>query len=123
MLLLGNIKSKEHWPQAKLDITLSPLYQDKDFEFRTEATERIYEDGKLQDVRFNETKFYELVGLECIHGWSGEGVVDENGEPVECTPEAIKRFMKVPTASEFIMSKVQSLGLSLKKEVEDAKND
>ncbi len=121
MLRLGNIKSKVVWEQAGITLMLSPLYDDKDKEFYDKCTEYIYHEGKMVDFKHDDVKYYELVGQECISSW--EGVIDEKGGPVECTPDKVARFMKVPKASEFVMSHVKTLQLSLKKEEEDAKND
>ncbi len=123
MLLLGKVKTEVSWPAAELKITLTPLHEDKDRLFRKECTTQVFKEGKLVDIEFDDTKYHELVGAECIHAWSGNGVGDENGNPAECTPSNIARFMNVGEARKFIMSKVKSLDICLKKELVEAKND
>ena len=94
--------------------------EERDQALVDETTERVIDDnGRVTDVKRDVPRYVQLVGRECIRGW--EGVTDEAGNVVDCTPEAIDEFMQIQPAREFVLGKVRGLDLWLRGETDAAK--
>jgi len=120
-LVLGEILKHVSWPEANMEFILTPLYEDDNAQLLKDCTERVSKQGKLVDVIYDHDEFSGRVGLKCIKDWP-KGPVDEHGQPVPCTPENIKRLMKVGVARDFILAQVRSLDIHLQEEIAEAKN-
>lgn len=103
------------WPQAGITLQLAPLYRgDKQrFDAMTSTIDKD-EQGRALRVVHDTLRYGQLVGRQCIKGWSG--VVDPAGVPVPCTPEAIDHFMSIDPAADFVILQVESLAIHLAEE-------
>ncbi len=119
MLRIGDFTVKTKWEEADIVFTLKPLLEDMDSLFREQSTEREVKNDRIVDIKVDQDKYAELVGLHCIKQWTG--VVDEREQPAECNDVNIARLMKVGKARDFIMGKVKALQMHVVKEEAQAK--
>ncbi len=122
MLILGAPKQEVKWVEAGVTLELIPMTEDIDQRFIRETLSEVRDDnGKLVDIKRDVVKYAQLVGRHCIKGWSG--VVNAEGGPIPCRPEAIDQFMVIDPAQAFVFSKVNGLALHIAKEVDEGKPD
>jgi hypothetical protein len=115
MLFIGKYQKSVLWPEANITLTLSPLTNSQNQEFRDQHTD---DDGKLQFVPYAKA-----VGRACIKGW--EGVVaqtDSGAEAVPCTPENIDALMQIDPAAAFVLDKVRTLAIQADAKIAEAGN-
>lgn len=138
MLVLGTPKRWVPWPEAGIELELSPLTAQRRQELVAETTHPIYDEqtGKVKDVQRDPAEYARKVGHECIHNWRGlkdkngkrgKGVMmpGPNGKRVEapCDAEHIGAFMQIDPAQRFVFRQVEGLGLYLDDQVDQAKKD
>lgn len=141
MLVLGTPKRWVPWPEAGIELQLSPLTSQRRQELVAETTHPIYDEqtGKVKDFQRDVAEYARRVGQECIHGWRGlkdedgkrgKGVMmphpdNPKGKPVQapCDAEHIGAFMQIDPAQRFVFRQVEGLGLYLDDQVEQAKKD
>lgn len=121
MLRIGTIRELVRWDAAGITLTLAPLTEDVHAQLIAETVKPVRDEaGKLTDLKRDPVAYDQGVGLACIKGWTG--VVDGEGATLECTPEAIKDFMLIRPARDFVMDRVQGLALWLADEKDAAGN-
>ncbi len=121
MLVLGGVKQRVEWSDAGVWLDLVPLPEDADQRYIEQTmTEVRDDDGKLTNIHRDTARYAQLVGRHCIKDWGG--VVDADGQPVACTPEAIDDLMRISQAQEFVFSRVKGLALYRRQEIDDAGN-
>lgn len=122
MLMLGAVKQQVKWEEAGISLDLVPLEQDMDARLIEETITEVRDDaGKLMRIKRDSVAYAEGVGIACIKSWSG--VVDDSGNPVPCTVENVRRFMRIEVAQNFVFKKVKSLEMYRRDEVDAAKKD
>ncbi len=131
MLYLNAGQQTVKWKEAGIELDLVPLPRDVDQALIEATTERVLDDnGRLVDIKRDVRTYAQKVGRHCIKGWRGlpdkegergPGVIDPDGNAVECTPEAVEQFMLIEPAEEFVFRKVKSLDIHLAAEVSAAK--
>ncbi len=107
------------WDKANVTMDFIPLTEAKNLEFVAQTTSEVLAGEELQKMQRDVQAYMELVGTYCIKGWSG--VFLNETQEAKCTPANIKKVMKLQVVQNFVLSKVLSLDVVLKKEVEEAK--
>lgn len=115
MLYLHRPVQRVKWDAAGVTFDLIPLRTGDRQRFSTETTtlERD-EAGKPARAIHDELGYAQRVGRACIKGWSG--VIGADGQPAECTPEAIDNLMAIGPAADFVVLKVEGLAIHLGEE-------
>lgn len=112
MLYLHRAAQRVEWAAAGITLDLLPLRTGDRQRFDAETTswERDAAGKPLHAVH-DQLGYAQRVGRACIKGWSG--VLAADGTPATCTPEAIDDFMAIGPAADFVLLRVESLGIHL----------
>lgn len=112
MLYLNRPAQRVEWPAAGISLDLVPLRTGDRQRFDAETTTWQHDEaGKPVRVVHDQLGYAQRVGRACIKGWSG--VVGTDGQPAACTPEAIDELMAIGPAADFVLLKVEGLGIHL----------
>ena len=121
MLVLDAIVRECEWKAAGITLGISPLPENVDQRFIQETTKQFTDAaGRVIRAERDTATYAQKVGNHCIKSWTG--VVNNQGDPVTLTPEAVDQFMLIEPAQQFVFARVKSLKMYLYEETQAAGN-